>query len=734
MNAKRSEILGILMLLVASFALNVDAQVSYGGSPIFMYTISEEVEQNLKAHRFVPSQLQLKSVDNYGKGQPLTFAHQYTVNYTPDNSGIWSILEDGTKVWRLSVSSPGAFSINLIFDRYKLPVGGKLFIYNTDFSHIIGSFTHKNNKPTGILATAPVRGDQVIVEYQEPKNAEFNADLLIGAVNHDFLGFYDLITLKTGYFGDAGYCNEDIACYDTDNQLDIRRSVVKMIVGGSELCTGTMINNTSNDGTPYMITAAHCMRLDNEGSTTLLFFNYESPHCATIEGSKSQTLGTDSWSITGGETKVLVNSLDIALLEMVENPPAYYRPYYSGWSLSSDPASPFKSIHHPQGDVKKIATYDGNLQPWTFNESGNDPYAQVDNFHWRVTEWTTGTTEVGSSGCPIFDGSNLLVGTLSGGEAYCGNPVNDYFTQFYKAWDRNTELDEHFKPWLDPENIGVQSLEGLDPYAENPFIRLSNVETGDDPLATRISEGGYLGGHNAKQTTVFAEEFAGIKSASIKGVYIMPCEYKYGSDQTVDIMVWEGSQMPQSIILKKEGVGIDTLREKREIFLEFDSPLEVNGSFFVGYEINYNGSPVDTMAVYHSANSTKVNNTMWVYHSSTGWEKASDVYDYGINYSLWLDVLAESVVYGDTQVVPVDNSDVVLFPIPSIGDYVYVNSNQQFVDYVEIIDMSGRIANTQLINTTGDKIPVSLNNLPTGVYILKLYLGNRQINKKFIVE
>lgn len=662
---------GLWLFLLFNLAFDLQGQVSYGGSPIYKYELSPDLESCAKELHFAASQQQLKSLEQYSKGQALTFAHQYTVNYTPDNSGTWTTLEDGTKVWRLLISSPGAFTINLIFDRYRLPEGGKLFIYNTDYSDMIGAFTSENNMTSGVLPTAPVRGDEVVVEYQEPKDVPFHGELLIGAVNHDFLGFYDLGSLKYGIFGESGSCNEDISCYDADNQLDIRRSVVRMLVGGVDYCTGTMINNTNNDGTPYMITAAHCMKEDAAGSTTLLFFNYESPHCAVIDGSNLQTLGTSSQSITGGETKVLVDSLDIALLKMEERPPAYYRPYYAGWTLSSSPSAPFVSIHHPQGDVKKISTFSGELEASTYNFLSNSPYAQVDNFHWRVSEWTTGATERGSSGCPIFDANNLLVGTLSGGQAYCGNPINDYFTQFYKAWDKNTEENAHFKSWLDPQNLGAQSLEGLDPYADNPFVRISNVETGDDAIDSDVTVDGYLAGHNVMQATMFAEKFTGIKSAIIKGIYMMPCDYKYGSGQTVDVMVWQGSESPQTLLSKKEDISIGSLTKNKEVYLELDDPVEVTGSFFVGYEINYEGSPIDSFALYVSVADSKVNNTMWVYHSSTGWEKAADVYDNSMHYSLWLDVLAESVVYGDTQVVLSEEKELVLYHLPGVKDAIY---------------------------------------------------------------
>ena len=46
-----------------------------------------------------------------------------------------------------------------------------------------------------------------------------------------------------------------IACYqDSTTRYDaIERSVVLMIINGTTGCTGTLVNNTANDGKPYSL-------------------------------------------------------------------------------------------------------------------------------------------------------------------------------------------------------------------------------------------------------------------------------------------------------------------------------------------------------------------------------------------------------------------------------------------------------------------------------------------------
>jgi hypothetical protein len=75
---------------------------------------------------------------NQGITKPLRFAKSFDVNYSLNNSGLWERLDNGDKVWRLGIISPGAFSINLIFSEFKIPEGAKVFILNKKKNHYIG--------------------------------------------------------------------------------------------------------------------------------------------------------------------------------------------------------------------------------------------------------------------------------------------------------------------------------------------------------------------------------------------------------------------------------------------------------------------------------------------------------------------------------------------------------------------------------------------------------------------
>ena len=78
-------------------------------------------------HREMPTvdihSLLAEDVERENSGTPVAprFAKNIPVDYTPDNSGTWETLEDGSRLWRLRLSSAGALSLNLGLEHFDLP-------------------------------------------------------------------------------------------------------------------------------------------------------------------------------------------------------------------------------------------------------------------------------------------------------------------------------------------------------------------------------------------------------------------------------------------------------------------------------------------------------------------------------------------------------------------------------------------------------------------------------------
>ncbi|WP_321298438.1 PKD domain-containing protein [Marinifilum fragile] len=449
----------VLSLFILSFA--VKAQISHDGSPLFK---NGGANSNLKLVELPKFKLLSKSVvendNNIGvRLKYAQYAYSYNVDYSIDEDGVWEELSDGRRVWRFSVKSEGAFSLGLMLSKFRIPPGAKLFVYNDQSNRILGAYTHKNNKLSGRLAIEALQGDQLTIEYIEPSAVDFNAEIEIGSILHDYKNIFNLLKgneSTTKMLGGSGDCNVDINCEVGDAWQVVKKSVchISYVVNGSGyIASGALVNNTNQDGTPYLLTAYHVMHEQEVADGAIFYFNYENSDCNTNDGIKTQ-------SISGAVLRATTENIDFTLLELSDTPPVSYTPYYAGWDRSGRVPTNTVCIHHPSGDAKKISIDNDAPVTATYSDAR---YTFDENTSWQILDWEVGTTEGGSSGSPLFDEHHRIIGDLTGGDAFCGNSVNDYYSKFSESWANYSNINEQLKHWLDPLNLGVETLNGYDP-------------------------------------------------------------------------------------------------------------------------------------------------------------------------------------------------------------------------------------------------------------------------------
>ena len=382
------------------------------------------------------------------KDIPWRFGENLYVNINPDNSGIWDILPNGDKIWRVSVESPGAYTINLTFDRYRLAPGAKLFVYNKDKSRVLGAFTAYNNQDDGYFATTLIEGDHITIEYFEPHEVAFEGELNLEMVTH---AYRDPFAFAKG-FGDSGACNLNVACTEAEGWEQQIRSVGMLVTGGNGFCTGVLINNTANDQRPFFLSANHCYR---NPSTVVFWFNWQSETC-------SNPPSFPAYNSMSGATQIARHSTsDFWLMELNQPIPDDYNPYYAGWNrnLESVLNETIIGVHHPRGDIKKFSYANGGVQAASYLQGPGSGTS-----HWRVV-WSGGTTtEPGSSGSPIFDSQGRILGQLHGGYAACGNTQPDWYGRLGISWNGGGSTVTRLSDWLDPLGTGVNALNGFDPF------------------------------------------------------------------------------------------------------------------------------------------------------------------------------------------------------------------------------------------------------------------------------
>ena len=417
-------------------------------------------------------QLREDLINHTNKVGPFRFGYEHITNYSLQNSGTWQITDEGDKLWKIKFASPGALSMNVIFNDFFIPEGGSVHLYNKETEMVVGAYTEKNNNTNNMLGSDLIKGETVVIEYFEPKEVVGQGRLLIGMVVHGYVDINNWYPVKVG---ESGTCNKDVVCWDACGWLDEIRSVARIANGGG-LCTGTLINNTSEDGTPYFLTANHCG--PSSMGSAVFKFNYNSTNCSS---SNSNAAGaTNGNSVNGSTLKASNSASDFGLIELNTTPPASYEVFYAGWENGGSSPQTGVSIHHPSGDVKKLAFDDDPLT----SASG----LSISNSSWRIEAWERNTTtEGGSSGSGLWDENHHLVGQLHGGQANCSNSINDYYGKFSMSWTGNgsSSSSSRLRDWLDPTGTGVTSLDGFDPNGgvDVPAFCLTSIKEIDNNIS-----------------------------------------------------------------------------------------------------------------------------------------------------------------------------------------------------------------------------------------------------------
>lgn len=255
-------------------------------------------------------------------------------------------------------------------------------------------------------------------------------------------------------------------------------------------CTGSLINTTSmNKDSVYVLTASHCIQSQSEARSAVFTFKYE-----------GYNQDVDVVRVQGSNLVATALDLDFTLLQISNSGlNSCFNEFYLGWDVT--PAQSYLSwwrsylsqvtevekmagIHHPMGDDKKISLKRGLPYVGSFTKirGSSNPCAKPSQFqsdaHWKIEDWTNGTTEPVSSGSPLLDWRKRTVGILSGISSHTCTQTASY-QRIDKCWTNQ------LKRWLDPEKSNVLKLDGYNPQnlqwtAENSYEPNNGVASAED--------------------------------------------------------------------------------------------------------------------------------------------------------------------------------------------------------------------------------------------------------------
>ena len=394
-------------------------------------------------------------------------------NINTSEFGEWTHEDDGSRNWQLRVQSNGAEALSFLFSEFVLYGESVLTIRNTD-----GKLVHKPMTSADVFDhqmqnAALCFGDDMIIHLYEPANTQAS-EIFIDHIIYNYRSTGNPNAEKD--FGDSDPCEVNVNCSPVgDPWQDEKDGVARIYVVEGQFagwCTGSLVNNTSQNCKPYFLTALHCGA--NASTSNMnqwrFYFRFESPNCnnpssaGTLDDHYIQGCFKISDSNDGGGNSgsdfLLVQlgaaSNESSTISTLKS--ANFNAYWNGWNANNTSTNGGAGIHHPSGDIKKISTFNGNTSSTSWGSAGGS--------HWQLS-WSSnanghGVTEGGSSGSPLFNNSGQIIGTLTGGSSYCNTPTSpDLYGKMSYHWTSNgTPNDERLKPWLDPANSNVTTLSG----------------------------------------------------------------------------------------------------------------------------------------------------------------------------------------------------------------------------------------------------------------------------------
>jgi Trypsin-like peptidase domain len=329
---------------------------------------------------------------------------------------------DGSQIIVLIIKSSGASGIGVHFRNFALAGGEEVYVYGlAPDSIVFGPFRDKGPWGSGEFWSGTLAGDTAIIEFYT-RTGENGKAFEIFEVSHIFP---ELDLRLRSDQPDVLNCELDASCYPNSLNNAVGR-ILFNDNGHQAVCTGILLNDLAQDQIPYFLTANHCVSTQAVAQTVEVFWFYQTTSC------NSGILRSDWVQQVGGANLLATQSSnDFSLLRLVNNAPV--GAWFSGWTsdIQSTGTAVF-GLHHPDGFTPPAVDSYLREAHGIITSTNAACLGLVNGYR---TDWTSGTTEPGSSGSGLWNSSGYLVGVLSCGPSppTCSSPYSSFskFANFY---------------------------------------------------------------------------------------------------------------------------------------------------------------------------------------------------------------------------------------------------------------------------------------------------------------
>jgi lysyl endopeptidase len=439
------------------------AQIQLAGTPL---SFSQNLASPLSKTIPQPNWDKIREEDRGFTGG-LRIAAPVDLDFDMQNSGTWTSLPNGDRIWRFELRIDSGQGIAIAYNQFYLPKTSRFFVFNPETRQYLGAYSESNNTQSGEFMTDIIRGHRLMMEYFEPREVVGQGHFHL---NTAYIAYQIPQVQSTNAIGFGGSlaCEINVNCPQAAAYQNQKRGVVMVVMNmrqGLVYCSGSMINNVANDGRPFVLSAFHCEDGFTPNYNLWTFnFNYESVDC------NNPAIEPVRQSLQGCQKRAGYNMTDFLLLEIATPVPSAYNSFFNGWTKDSLTTPSYtRVIHHPQGDIKKISfdnfapSVQGGETTWS------NGITTPANSHLRF-QLRQGTSENGSSGAPIFNHLGQLIAQMHGGSNNIVDPCINVYSQagrLAKSWDGGGTSTTRLRDWLDPLSTNTISLIGINPPAPN---------------------------------------------------------------------------------------------------------------------------------------------------------------------------------------------------------------------------------------------------------------------------
>ncbi len=417
--------------------------IIFSGSPLFSQVITRSYKTAFDKTAFMGKK-QLRPSSHYltppaefkttqkQRKNPLQFALQKEEQFNLLDP-VYGVRQNDSIYYYHEFSSEEASSLSLFFGQFHLAESTHLSIFSD--REMTANITHKENNASKVWSSYTYKSNRIYVLARQSALSKQKDELIVTKISYG---------LDIPSPGASQSCNVDVNC--EGSYWDSMKRSVCIITNGTDSFTGALVMNTCGTNKPYILTANHAIANNPGNGEHLSFtFKYWSDFC-------DSNSPVDVITFSGASHIANYVTTDFALLELKQTPPSNSGLVYAGWTRSDVGITSTAILHHPQGDLMKIAIS---------NSAPAKAVMPVENtISWKAVV-SIGATENKSSGAPYFD-QNGRVFAQHGGVNLDQSPYtclqyDKYGGRFHVSWDGDGTSTGRLKDWLDPKGSSVST-------------------------------------------------------------------------------------------------------------------------------------------------------------------------------------------------------------------------------------------------------------------------------------